>query len=85
MTESKFMKDYHAYMCDSERLRVGTFEVNHLAALCRIAPTTLKFLGARANDTKAPIQLKTGWYIYSLDERILEGKTEYYITIDNAL
>lgn len=83
--EGKYMQDYYAYMRDSERLRVGTYEVNHLAALCRIAPTTLKFLGATANATQAPVQIKTGWYIYSLEERILRGKTEYYITIDNAL
>lgn len=85
MTESKFMKDYYADMRDSERLRVGTYEVNHLAALCRLAPTTLKFLGARANATQAPIAVKDGWYIYSLEERILGGKTEYYITIDSTI
>jgi hypothetical protein len=84
MKESKYMKDYYAYMRDSERLKVGTYEVNHLAALCRIAPTTLKFLGARATATQEPIAIKDNWYIYSLDEVMRDDKTEYHITIDNS-
>ena len=83
--ENELMKKYYNYMEDSKDLRVGVYEVNHLASICGISPLTLIFLGAMANAQKAPVQIKTGWYIYCLEERILEGKTRIYISIDNNL
>lgn len=85
MTESKIMKSYYKYMKNSKGLKVGVYEAEHLAKVCGISLSMLLFLGAMANAQEAPVQLKTGWYIYGLEERSLGGKTEYYITIDNAL
>ena len=83
--ESKLMKRYYEYMKESKDLKVGVYEAEHLAAICGINLPTLFFLGAMANAQEAPVQLKTGWYIYCLEERILEGKTRIYISIDNNL
>ena len=83
--ESKIMERYQAYMTQVEGLKVGTYEVTHLAEECGINVATLVFLGARANATQAPIAIKDGWYIYTLEERMLNGKPVYYITIDNSL
>lgn len=85
MTKSKIMGRYYSYMSSNEKLRVGTYEVNELSRICEIKAEVLIFFGARANATQAPIAIKEGWYIYSLEERILGGETKYYITIDNAL
>lgn len=72
-------------MEDSGKLKVGVYEASHLASICGINLPTLIFLGAMANAQEAPVQIKTGWYIYSLEERILGGKTVYYFSIDNNL
>lgn len=85
MTESKIMKDYYKYMKDSGKLKVGVYEAKHLASICGISMSMLLFLGAMANAQEAPVQIKTGWYIYSLEERILRGKTVYYFSVDNNL
>lgn len=85
MTNSKIMKSYYDYMRSSEKLKVGTYEAVDLALVCGIHLPTLLFLGAMANAQEAPVQVKNGWYIYSLEERNLRGETKYYITIDNAL
>lgn len=85
MTESKIMKDYYAYMGSTEQLRVGTYEANQLAEICGIKVEVLVFLGARVNATQAPNAIKNGWYIYKLEERIINGKIVYFITIDNPL
>ena len=85
MTESKIMKRYNDYMCNDAKLKVGTYEANHLAEICGIQVAVLVFLGARANAWQTSIVLKKNWYIYKLEERILNGKTVYYITIDNSL
>lgn len=85
MTESKIMKSYYAYMCSNSKLKVGTYEANQLAEICGINVSVLIFLGARANASQSPIAIKEGWYIYSLEERILGGKTVYYFSIDNNL
>lgn len=83
--ESKIMKRYYEYMKDSKDLKVGVYEAEHLASVCGINLSTLIFLGAMANAQEAPVQIKTGWYIYGLEERILEGKTVYYFSVDNNL
>ena len=83
--EANIMKRYYEYMKDSKDLKVGFYEATQLASICGINLATLIFLGAMANAQEAPVQIKTGWYIYSLEERILEGKTVYYLSIDNAL
>ena len=83
--ESKMMKRYYKYMEESEGLRVGVYEVNHLASICGISSLTLILLGKMANEQRTPVQVKTSWYIYSLEERILEGETRVYISIDNNL
>lgn len=83
--EANIMKRYYKYMEDFKNLKVGFYEASHLAAVCGINLSTLIFLGAMANAQEAPVQIKTGWYIYSLEERILEGKTVYYLSIDNVL
>lgn len=85
MTESKIMKQYYKYMKDSKDLRVGVYEGKHLASICGISLSMLLFLGAMANAQEAPVQIKTGWYIYSMEERILEGETVYYFSVDNNL
>lgn len=85
MTESKIMKRYYKYMEDSGNLKVGVYEANHLAAVCGINLSTLIFLGAMANAQEAPVQIKTGWYIYSIEETILRGETVYYFSVDNNL
>jgi|LSQX01.1.fsa_nt_gb hypothetical protein len=85
MTESKIMKSYYDYMRSDEKLKVGTYEANQLAEICGIHVAVLVFLGARANAWQASIVLKKNWYIYKLEERILNGKTVYYITIYNSL
>lgn len=85
MTESKIMKSYYKYMKDSKKLKVGVYEAKRLASICGISLSMLLFLGAMANAQEAPVQIKTGWYIYGLEERILRGETEYYITIDNTI
>lgn len=85
MTESKIMKQYYKYMKESKNLKVGVYEAEHLASICGISLSMLLFLGAMANAQEAPVQIKTGWYIYALEERILKGKTVYYFSIDNNL
>lgn len=83
--ETNIMKRYYKYMEDSEKLRVGVYEVNHLASICGISSLTLILLGKMANEQRTPVQVKTSWYIYSLEERILEGEPRVYISIDNNL
>ena len=83
--EIDIMKMYYKYMEDSKELRVGVYEVNHLALICGISSLTLILLGKMANEQEAPVQIKTGWYIYCLEERIIEGKQRVYISIDNDL
>ena len=83
--EANIMKRYYEYLEDSKNLRVGVYEAKHLASICGINLSTLIFLGAMANAQEAPVQIKTGWYIYSLEERILGGETVYYFSVDNDL
>ena len=83
--EANIMKQYYKYMENSKNLKVGVYEAHHLSALCDINLCTLLFLGAMANAQEAPVQIKSGWYIYSLEERSLKGEPVYYITIDNNL
>ena len=83
--KANIMKRYYEYMKDSGKLKVGVYEATHLASICGINLSTLIFLGAMANAQEAPVQIKTGWYIYSLEERILEGKPVYYFSVDNNL
>ena len=83
--KANIMKRYYDYMEDSGKLKVGVYEATHLASICGINLPTLIFLGAMANAQEAPVQIKTGWYIYSLEERILEGKPVYYFSVDNNL
>ena len=83
--ENEMMQKYYKYMRENENLKVGTYEVGQLANECGIDVKILIFLGARANATQAPVSIKEGWYIYTLEERILNGKPFYYITIDNSL
>ena len=83
--ESKIMKKYYEYMKDSKDLKVGVYEAEQLASICGINLPTLIFLGAMANAQEAPVQIKTGWYIYSLEERILGGEPVYYFWVDNVL
>ena len=83
--ETNIMKRYYKYMEDSEKLRVGVYEINHLASICGISSLTLILLGKMANEQRTPVQVKTSWYIYSLEERILEGEPRVYISIDNNL
>ena len=83
--ESKIMKKYYEYMKDSGKLKVGVYEANQLATLCGINTATLVYLGSRANAARGPITLKDGWYIYALEERMVNKKPCYYITIDNSL
>lgn len=83
--KSNIMKRFYEYMNDSKNLKVGVYEAEHLASVCGINLSTLIFLGAMANAQEAPVQIKTGWYIYSLEERILEGETVYYFSVDNNL
>lgn len=83
--EANIMKRYYKYMEDSKDLKVGVYEANHLSTVCGINLSTLIFLGAMANAQEAPVQIKTGWYIYSLEERILGGETVYYFSVDNNL
>lgn len=85
MTDSKIMQSYYSYMCSNEKLRVGTYEAVHLASICGINLSTLLFLGAMANAQEAPVQIKIGWYIYRMKERILGGEIKYYLTIDNTI
>lgn len=82
---SKITEKYYKYMREVGNLRVGTYEANQLAKLCGINTATLVFLGIRATATQAPIAIKDGWYIYTLEERMVNKKPSYYITIDNAL
>lgn len=83
--EANIMKRYYKYMEDSAKLKVGVYEASHLAAVCGINLSTLIFLGAMANAQEAPVKIKTGWYIYSLEERILGGEPVYYFSVDNYL
>lgn len=83
--EANIMKRYYEYMEDSKDLKVGVYVAEHLAAICGINLPTLLFLGAMANAQEAPVQIKKGWYIYSLEERILGGETVYYFSVDNNL
>ena len=83
--EANIMKRYYEYMRDSAKLKFGVYEANHLASVCGINLSTLLFLGAMANAQKEPVQIKTGWYIYALKERILGGETVYYFSVDNNL
>jgi len=85
MTESKIMKCYCSCVGGDEKLRVGTYEVNELAGICGIKVDELISLGARANAQESPIQMETGWYIYSLEVRTVVGLTKYYLTIDNTI
>ena len=83
--KANIMKRYYDYMEDSGKLKVGVYEATHLASICGINLSTLIFLGAMANAQEAPVQIKTGWYIYSIEERILERKPVYYFSVDNNL
>ena len=83
--KANIMKRYYEYMENSKDLKVGVYEAGHLAAVCGINLPTLIFLGAMANAQEAPVQIKTGWYIYSLEERILGGEPVYYFWVDNYL
>ena len=83
--KANIMKKYYDYMEDSGKLKVGVYEATHLASICGINLSTLIFLGAMANAQEAPVQIKTGWYIYCLEERILGGETVYYFSVDNNL
>lgn len=83
--KSKIMKRYYEYMEDSKNLKAGVYEAGQLASICGINLSTLIFLGAMANAQEAPVQIKRGWYIYSLEERILGGETVYYFSVDNNL
>ena len=83
--EANIMKRYYEYMKDSAKLKVGVYEASHLAEVCGINLPTLIFLGAMANAQEAPVQIKTGWYIYSLEERILGGEPVYYFWVDDVL
>ena len=83
--KANIMKRYCDYMEDSGKLKVGVYEATHLASICGINLTTLLFLGAMANAQEAPVQIKTGWYIYCMEERILGGETVYYFSVDNNL
>ena len=83
--EANIMKRYYKYMENSGKLRVGVYEAEHLASICGINLSTLLFLGAMANAQEAPVQIKTGWYIYALEERILGGEPVYYFSVDNNL
>ena len=83
--KANIMKRYYDYMEDSKDLKVGVYEATHLASICGINLSTLLFLGAMANAQEGPVQIKTGWYIYSLEERILGGETVYYFSVDNNL
>ena len=83
--ESKIMQRYYEYMKESKDLKVGVYVDEHLSAICGINLSTLLFLGAMANAQEAPVQLKTGWYIYCMEERLLGGETVYYFTVDNSL
>ena len=83
--EANFMKRYHDYMEDSKKLKVGVYEATQLASVCGLNLPTLLFLGAMANAQEAPVQIKKGWYIYALKERILGGEPVYYFSIDNNL
>ena len=83
--EAYIMKRYYKYMEDSKKLKVGVYEATHLASICGINLSTLIFLGAMANAQEAPVQIKKGWYIYSMEEMILIGETVYYFSVDNNL
>lgn len=83
--EANIMKEYDKYMRETSNLRVGTYEAHQLATLCGINMATLVFLGVRATARQAPIAIKEGWFIYDLEERIVNQKPTYYITIDNEL
>ena len=83
--KANIMKRYYEYMENSKDLKVGVYEASQLASVCGINLSTLLFLGAMANAQEAPVQIKTGWYIYSLEERILGGETVYYFSVDNNL
>lgn len=83
--EANIMKRYYEYMKDSKELNVGVYEAEQLASVCGLNLPTLIFLGAMANAQEAPVQIKTGWYIYSLEERILGGEPVYYFWVDNVL
>lgn len=83
--KANIMKRHYECMKDSDKLRVGVYEVNQLSKLCGINPSTLVYLGTRANAVQAPIELKEGWSIYMLEARRSKGKIEYYLTIDNTI
>lgn len=83
--EANIMKRYYKYMEESNDLKVGVYEAEHLASICGINLSTLIFLGAMANAQEAPVQIKTGWYIYALEEKISGGETVYYFSVDNNL
>lgn len=83
--EANIMKQYYKYMEDSKGLKVGVYEAVDLTLACGLHLPTLLFLGAMANAQGTPVLIKKGWYIYSMEERILGGETVYYITIDNSL
>ena len=82
---SEITKKYDKYMRETGNIRVGTYEAHQLATLCGINMATLVFLGVRATVRQAPIAIKEGWFIYDLEERIVNQKPTYYITIDNEL
>ena len=83
--KANIMKRYYEYMENSKDLKVGVYEASHLASVCGINLPTLLFLGAMANAQEAPVQIKKGWYIYTLEERILGGEPVYYFWVDNVL
>lgn len=82
---SKITENYYKYMKETEGLKVGTYEAHKLAKICGIKTAILVFLGIRVTATQAPIAIKDGWFIYDIEERIVNQKPLYYITIDNVL
>lgn len=83
--ETNIMKRYYKYMEDSKDLKASIYEASHLSAICGINLSTLISLGEMANAQEAPVQIKTGWYIYSLEERILGREKVYYFSVDKDL
>ena len=83
--KANIMRRYYEYMKDSKDLRVGVYVAEHLASVCGINLSTLLFLGAMANAQGAPVQIKTGWYIYSMEERIMGGEPVFLFSVDNDL
>lgn len=82
---SKITEKYYEYMKEVGNLSVGTYEVNQLAKVCGIDAETLLYWGSRAMAKQEPIAMKEGWYIHTLEKRMVNKKPVFYITIDNNL